>query len=184
MSSPPYRSPTERRESSQSLASSFPHREQNRAPGSYGAPHRAHAPVASAPSRSRASSTAQLGVDPLQLGRFAGEDVEPDVVADRHLVEGAAEVGLHHRELLQQPVALGDQLRGWPAPAWAAAEALPERPSLGVWIFGLILDIMQRWAAWGLSASQSPFPWPAGLLGPPPLPPTTITSGRSFWEST
>ena len=52
----------------------------------------------------------QLGVDPLQLGRFAGEDVEADVVADRHLVEGAAEVGLHHRELLQQAIALGEQL--------------------------------------------------------------------------
>src|SRR3954470_11065781 len=53
---------------------------------------------------------AELDVDPLELRRLPRQDVELDVVADRHFVEDATEVGLHDRELLQQPVALRHQL--------------------------------------------------------------------------
>ena len=117
----------------------------------------------------------QLGVDPLQLGRLAGQHVHPHVVADRHLVEGAAEVGLHHRELLQQAVALGTQLGVLrptlrlglaPVPAWLSglglrgASSAVDRPAQ---------DLAQRLMA-GRSARRA-----GASLGSPP---TTITSGR------
>ena len=57
----------------------------------------------------------QLGVDPLQLGRFRGEDVDPDVVANRHLIEGAAEVGMHDREALEAAVPLLSQIEILPS---------------------------------------------------------------------
>src|SRR5215212_2438456 len=60
---------------------------------------------------SPATGAVALGVDSLQLGRLAGEDVHAHVVADRHLVEGAAQIGLHHGELLEQAVPLRAQLR-------------------------------------------------------------------------
>src|SRR5205085_10588387 len=95
------------------------------------------------------------------------EDVEADVVADRHLVEGAAEVGLHHRELLQQPVALRLQvlvlgrrrggvrlLLGFRRRAPGPLAEFPGNPRL----------------------DHGSTPEGAGAL--PPSPPTTITSGR------
>ena len=125
----------------------------------------------------------QLGVDPLQLGRLAGQHVEAHVVADRHLVEGAAEVGLHDGELLQQTVALGDQL-------------------------GALLRLRRLFRGGRLGGGLGPGPW-RGLRGrsPQPLgraagqlaeathgsapllgadvepgsPPTTVTSGRFCW---
>src|SRR4051812_36601655 len=53
---------------------------------------------------------AELEVEPLELRGLPGEHVHLHVVANRHLVEGAAQVGLHDRELLQQAIALRDQL--------------------------------------------------------------------------
>src|SRR5262249_22326562 len=95
----------------------------------------------------------QLGVDLLELGRLGGQDVDPDVVANRHLVEGAAEVGLHDRELLEQPVALLAQV-GVPG--------------------GLRGLLLIPPAAHGSAPEGS-----GGAFSG--SPPTVITSGRSFW---
>ena len=88
-----------------------PHCAQKRTPCAYGAPQLRQIPAA--PERSSSQDPLdrkQLGVDPLQLRGLAGQHVHPHVVADRHLIEGATEVGLHHRELLHQTVALGAKL--------------------------------------------------------------------------
>src|SRR3954452_19260302 len=53
----------------------------------------------------------ELGVDALELCGLAGKGVEANVIADRHLVEGPAEVHLQHREALQQAVSLRAELR-------------------------------------------------------------------------
>jgi hypothetical protein len=53
----------------------------------------------------------ELGVDALQLGCLRDQDVHPDVIADRHLVEQPAELGLHDREALDQSISLGEQFR-------------------------------------------------------------------------
>ena len=67
-------------------------------------------PSAGKSSRAARARPAEVRVDALQLGRLARQHVHPHVVADRHLVEDAAEVGLHQREALRQPLALGEQL--------------------------------------------------------------------------
>src|ERR1700694_2327349 len=53
---------------------------------------------------------AEFGVDALQLGRLLHQDLEPDVIADRHLIEQATELRLHEREALRQPFSLGLEL--------------------------------------------------------------------------
>jgi hypothetical protein len=53
---------------------------------------------------------AELDVELLQLRRFGDEHIHLDVVADRHLVEKAAKLGLHQRKSLSQTLALGDKL--------------------------------------------------------------------------
>lgn len=52
----------------------------------------------------------QFLVDPLQGRGALDQDVHLDVIADRHLVEQAAELGLHQGEALRQPVAQGDEI--------------------------------------------------------------------------
>jgi hypothetical protein len=47
--------------------------------------------------------SAELAIDALELGRLSHQDLDPKVVTDRHLIEQAAELGLHHREPLGQP---------------------------------------------------------------------------------
>jgi hypothetical protein len=46
----------------------------------------------------------------LQVGCLGDQDLHPHVIADRHLVEQPAELGLHDREPLDQPIPPGDQL--------------------------------------------------------------------------
>ena len=52
----------------------------------------------------------QLRVDLLQLRRLAGEDVEPEVVADRHLICEPAEVPLELGQLVREAVATLSQI--------------------------------------------------------------------------
>src|SRR6185295_6131724 len=107
----------------------------------------------------------QLRVDPLQLGRFRGEDVDPDVVANRHLVEGAAEVGLHDRELLEQAV---------PLPAQVEILRLRRRGGLL-----LLFPHPDPFAETAKAAHGSAPEGSGGALSG--SPPTVITSGRFFW---
>ena len=52
----------------------------------------------------------ELGVDALEGGRLANEDVDLDVIAYRHLVEQAAKLRLHERKAFRQALALGKEL--------------------------------------------------------------------------
>jgi hypothetical protein len=54
----------------------------------------------------------QLGVDALEGGGLGDQDIHLHVIADRHLVEEPAELGLHEREAFRQPLALGEELGG------------------------------------------------------------------------
>ena len=50
----------------------------------------------------------ELGVQPLQRCRLGDQHIHLHVIADRHLIEQPAELGLLQRETLGQPVTLGE----------------------------------------------------------------------------
>src|SRR5690242_3407446 len=56
----------------------------------------------------------ELGIDALKLRRLLHQDLDPNVIADRHLVEQTADLRLHQREALGEPGPLALELRvGW-----------------------------------------------------------------------
>ncbi len=88
------------------------HCEQNAAPRAWGVAHCGHWPpiVPLAVPPQQVLDLAELGVDALELGGLGDQHVHPDVVADGHLIEQAAELGLHESEALGEPLALSRQL--------------------------------------------------------------------------
>ena len=91
--------------------SGWAHWGQNAAPpGAQGAARGTRPPAFRAPRFDDLLELAQLRVDALQLGCFRDQDLHPHVVANCHLIEQAAELGLHDREAFDQPVALRHQL--------------------------------------------------------------------------
>jgi hypothetical protein len=66
----------------------------------------------------------QLAVDALERRRLLDENVHLHVVANRHLIEQAAEFRLHQREALSQALTLGEEL-------WAGRRSCRGRHSGG-----------------------------------------------------
>ena len=104
----------------------------------------------------------ELEVDALQLGGLAREDVEAQVVADRHLVVEAAEVGLHD--------ARSARSGGRGAPQAARDPSARSRDHDRVGQLLLLLDVALA-AAWtgsaGRSSRRRTSAWRSGACGSP-----------------
>ena len=96
-----------------SATSAVPHAEQNCAPSWNGVPQPGQAPAGAndvSPRRSASSTASSSASTRCSSAALRVSTSSLYVIADGHLVERAAEVGLQQREALGEPLALGEQL--------------------------------------------------------------------------